>query len=82
MSYRITKIFAGGVYTWGYVSSPDGQTHTANQNKHRFSVKSLKNISDWVGADYYVERSPMAPPHPDSTSTSTQTERKGHAYIN
>ena len=82
MTYQTTKISAGAVYTWGYVISPDGKTHTANKNKHRFSVKSLKNVSDWVGADYYVDQSPVAPPHPYLTSTSTQTERKGYAYVN
>lgn len=82
MSYHTTKKSADDVYTWGYVFNRYGKTNTAYQKKHRFSVKSLKNVSVWVGADYYVDRSPVAPPHPYLTSTSTQTERKGYAYVN
>mgnify|MGYP001576567408 CR=1 FL=1 len=82
MSYHTTKISADDVYTWGYIFSLRGRTHAAEKRSHRFSVKSLKNVSDWVGADYYVDQYPVAPPHPDLTSTSTQTERKGYAYVN
>ena len=69
MIYHNTKKAADDVYTWGYISSLRGKTHTANKKIHSFSVKSLKNVSDWVGANYYVDRSPVAPPHPYLTST-------------